>query len=77
VDGTGTVGSKDIEASRPVPLAVQEGEDMMDTRKAGCIPFVGDRCTEVGHMMQAEVRIGMRRRTTEKQPESFGNFLRY
>lgn len=64
--GTGTVGSTDIEASRLVLTAGQEGEDRVDMRKADYIPFEDDRCTEVVHTMRVEVRRVMRKRTTEK-----------
>ena len=77
VDGTGTVGgSRDIEASHLVPSAGQDAEGRADTRMVDYIPLVGDRCTEVGHTMRAEVHRVTHKRTTGKQPESFGNFLR-
>lgn len=66
VDDTGTVDSRDIEASRSVPLAGQEGEGRVDTRKADYIPLVGDRCIEVGRTMPAGVHRVMRKRTMEK-----------
>jgi len=72
----GTAGSRDIEASRLVPLAAQE-EDRADTYKRGYMTPVGDQYIEVDHMMLAEARKGMRKRRMEKWPESCENSLHY
>lgn len=77
VDGTRTVGNRNIEASHLVPLADQEGEDRAYTCKTDYTPLVGDRCTEVDHTTPAEVRRVTRTKTTGRQLESFWNFLRY
>lgn len=71
------VGNRDIEVSSLAPLAGREGKGRAYTRKADYIPLVGGPYTEVDHTMLVEVHIVMRKRTTEKRPESFGNFLRY
>jgi hypothetical protein len=77
VDGTGRAGSRDIEASCFVPLAGQAEEHSVDTCMADYIPFGGDRCDEVGHMMLGEVHRVTRKRKKEKSLESCENFLRY
>lgn len=70
------VDSRNIGVPRLVPLAVQEGEDMVGTHRADYIPSAGAQCTEVDHTTPVEARIAMHKRRMEKQPESCENSLR-
>ena len=72
----GKADSRDIEASRLVPLAAQEGVDRVDTCKREYIPSVCGQCTGVGHTMLGEARRVSHKRRTEKRPESCENSLR-